>query len=462
VGALVNSEAAASSALFERLILNMTSSMPPAPPAPQAPDQFPLGNVATEKYPGLFGYYTVFGCNSDNCVGPAPASPAFACPVSSAGQCAVGYTGNAALLAAFSDQISQFGFGTIPSAAPTTQNASVGAVCAATTLTCSTAFDYVYRDELMANTTGGASACFNSPSNSTPIDGCTCDLTCATCGYTPYPTGTADCITCAAGLTLAPVYTDGTGMCLSPTPAAIFAACSAAGAAKEVTVYGMLPPSPSNLSSTVSTMLEFRYFGMEFNYTQMLSGLDSSPSFNFSYGTTCNTASFDIATATGIPPFVCGTSNCNNPTATAYVSATATLGGYSVASFGSTQQTQFVGAMASVLKTTASALSVQSVTSASVRRRELLAVGVAVAFTVQTPLSGTAAISAAIGAPLSKSAFQSAGLFAVNSVSAVAAGVSNTPPPSPSPPASTSGAATFSGSLASVAAAVALVLLMAA
>jgi len=337
-------------------------------------------------------------------------------------------------------------------------------------------FDFVYSDEFVANTTGGAAACFNSTSNnpSTPIDGCKCDLTCTTCGYTPYPTGTADCITCAAGLTLAPFYTDGTGACLSPKLAAIFAACNEAGAAHEVTVYGMLPPSPSNLSSTVSTMLEHMYLGRLFNYTQMLSGLDVSSPFDNSSSSdmsdgTCNTASLSISTVTGLAPFVCGTSNCNSPTATAYVSATATLGGYVAASFGTTQQTQFVAAMASVLNTTASAVSVQSVTSASVRRRGLLGVGVAVAFTVQTPLSGTAAISAAIGAPLSMSAFQSAGLTAVTSVYSAAVGVANTPtfppppPPLPSPPPSpSSGATTVGGSLASVAAVVVLALLMAA
>merc|ERR1719506_2224284 len=59
--------------------------------------------------------------------------------------------------------------------------------------------------------------CFED--NQTGIPGCECHASCASCGYTDDPTGPADCIACADGGAVVPVYHDGTGWCNSTTSA---------------------------------------------------------------------------------------------------------------------------------------------------------------------------------------------------------------------------------------------------
>ena len=49
--------------------------------------------------------------------------------------------------------------------------------------------------------------------NDSPIDGCECHSSCEKCGYYAMPEGDSDCITCADGSSVTPIYTDGTGTC---------------------------------------------------------------------------------------------------------------------------------------------------------------------------------------------------------------------------------------------------------
>ena len=53
--------------------------------------------------------------------------------------------------------------------------------------------------------------CFEDPGEGIP--GCECHASCASCGYDDDPTGPADCIACADGGAVVPVYDDGTGIC---------------------------------------------------------------------------------------------------------------------------------------------------------------------------------------------------------------------------------------------------------
>jgi len=66
-----------------------------------------------------------------------------------------------------------------------------------------------------------AGLCYESP-NSDPIEGCTCDPTCGSCGYSENPTGPNNCITCmywTYGQLIINQTTknaDGTGECVPP------------------------------------------------------------------------------------------------------------------------------------------------------------------------------------------------------------------------------------------------------
>ncbi|KAJ1444651.1 hypothetical protein M885DRAFT_626931 [Pelagophyceae sp. CCMP2097] len=61
-----------------------------------------------------------------------------------------------------------------------------------------------------AEISGGV--CFSS-APATPIEGCVCHHTCASCGYYDNPIDNDDCIACADGSEVTQVYTDGTGTC---------------------------------------------------------------------------------------------------------------------------------------------------------------------------------------------------------------------------------------------------------
>ncbi|XRB14789.1 hypothetical protein RI054_09g46290 [Pseudoscourfieldia marina] len=60
------------------------------------------------------------------------------------------------------------------------------------------------------------SNCFVQPE--VALDNCKCHPTCGTCGYNNDPTKAVDCITCADGSAVKPVYADGTGYCGEPPP----------------------------------------------------------------------------------------------------------------------------------------------------------------------------------------------------------------------------------------------------
>jgi hypothetical protein len=102
------------------------------------------------------------------------------------------------------------------------------------------------------------------------------------------------------------------------------------------------------------------------------------------------------------------------PTSTSspsYVSATATLGGYSVTTFGTAQAAQFKGAVAIALSVSSSVVAITSVMAPA--GRHLLQSSVSVAFTVTTTSSAASSVSSALTVVTGTGAvsmFQSAGL----------------------------------------------------
>lgn len=57
------------------------------------------------------------------------------------------------------------------------------------------------------------SGCFQNSGDSSPIAGCSCHSSCEKCGYYWWPDKHNDCVTCADGSAVDPVYSDGTGTC---------------------------------------------------------------------------------------------------------------------------------------------------------------------------------------------------------------------------------------------------------
>ena len=53
--------------------------------------------------------------------------------------------------------------------------------------------------------------CYSAPG--VVVSNCTCDASCATCGYTPSPTRPVDCVTCPVGTVINSIFTDRTGFC---------------------------------------------------------------------------------------------------------------------------------------------------------------------------------------------------------------------------------------------------------
>ena len=110
------------------------------------------------------------------------------------------------------------------------------------------------------------------------------------------------------------------------------------------------------------------------------------------------------------------------------VSASATLGGYTSASFDSTAQSGFVAGMATLLSVSTSAVSVDKVADSS--RRRLLGAGVAVDFSITTASANTASGLAASMTGITPAAFlqalQSSGLTACTGI-AVSAPVVSAP-----------------------------------
>ena len=62
-----------------------------------------------------------------------------------------------------------------------------------------------------------------------PIAGCDCHDSCATCGFSAWPSDKYDCVTCASGGEVTPVHPDGTGYCPNPgQPLELLYGCYAA------------------------------------------------------------------------------------------------------------------------------------------------------------------------------------------------------------------------------------------
>jgi hypothetical protein len=57
------------------------------------------------------------------------------------------------------------------------------------------------------------SGCFQNSWDTSPIAGCSCHSSCEKCGYYSWPIAYNDCVTCADGSAVVPVYSDGTGTC---------------------------------------------------------------------------------------------------------------------------------------------------------------------------------------------------------------------------------------------------------
>merc|ERR1711998_463132 len=62
--------------------------------------------------------------------------------------------------------------------------------------------------------TGSVGSCYEfSDDAGSQIQGCDCYETCGDCGYSDSPTDPTDCINCADGSDVVPIYEDGTGCC---------------------------------------------------------------------------------------------------------------------------------------------------------------------------------------------------------------------------------------------------------
>lgn len=94
-----------------------------------------------------------------------------------------------------------------PAGAITRQEVTINVVDAAGTTTTAAAGTTT----TAAENTG--STCYESPGNE--IAGCTCDSSCATCGYNDAPTENVDCIKCKdETMGIKPIFPDGTGSCV--------------------------------------------------------------------------------------------------------------------------------------------------------------------------------------------------------------------------------------------------------
>jgi hypothetical protein len=126
------------------------------------------------------------------------------------------------------------------------------------------------------------------------------------------------------------------------------------------------------------------------------------------------------------------------------VSATLTLSGYTVQTFGTAQAAQFAVAVGARAGVPASSVTITSVTSAPSQRRRVHAAGagVAVAFTVQSAGGSAAAVVAAVQA-VTVASLQAAGLTECTSLAVVgtpstgstAPVVTTSLPPTTAPPA---------------------------
>ena len=125
-----------------------------------------------------------------------------------------------------------------------------------------------------------------------------------------------------------------------------------------------------------------------------------------------------------------------------YVVASMSLTGYTVASFGATQQTQFIAGVANVTDVSPSAVVIIAVTSvSSAGRRRVLQTAVDVQFSIETTTttspSVVTALSSLTGRPaFAVATFQAVGLLMVTAVTATGAPTVTTTPPVPVAPTS--------------------------
>ena len=135
---------------------------------------------------------------------------------------------------------------------------------------------------------------------------------------------------------------------------------------------------------------------------------------------TCNPAITTLSFYSFSNFVACGSTNCNSPTAVTYVAASATLGGYTVATFGTKEAGQFAAGMTTALGTPSGSVTVTSVAAATLRRN-LLAAGVTVGFSVKTTVASVGAMQASLATPVSATVLQGAGLSALTSLAVVPA-----------------------------------------
>jgi hypothetical protein len=128
-----------------------------------------------------------------------------------------------------------------------------------------------------------------------------------------------------------------------------------------------------------------------------------------------------------------------------YVISSMSVTGYTVATFGATQQAQFIAGVANVTAVQPSAVVITSITAAGGRRRALLqsSGAVVVAFSVESTSVTSpvivVALTALTGTPaVAVTTFQATGLILVTAVTTTTPTVTTTPPvaaaPSPSAP----------------------------
>ena len=149
--------------------------------------------------------------------------------------------------------------------------------------------------------------------------------------------------------------------------------------------------------------------------TAYLNGLADNPA-GFS-GDSCTSVAQTLNSLGAASIVACGSNNCNAPSTTTYLSATATLTGYTAASFGTAQATAFSSAMAASLQVPPVSVIVTGVTDVAVAGRHLLATSVAVSFAVAATTSTLANVTAALATPPTVAALQAAGLAACSGVS---------------------------------------------
>ena len=221
-------------------------------------------------------------------------------------------------------------------------------------------------------------------------------------------------------------------------------------AAAALLTFPTCPPSPSLAQGLVTNAV--------CPSTLSLTAYLPIPNVTATVGLNCSTSLIAMAGYGFTALSLCGTTNCNAPTSTSYVTGSLIFDGYTVASFGTQQATQFASAVATATGVTPSAVSVTSVSAVSnvsaPAGRRLQTAGVSVAFAIATTVSASGPIVTALtNAPPTPAAMAAAGLTQVTTISAAAPGGAATPPAPAAGLPNTSSAAVRASSTALLAAA---------